>query len=190
MLGLQLSPLQLEGYYVREFHFAVRNALDEAAQFAMQKGLHMQGTALFNPDTITFNITAGGGQNPEDPLRWASIVELSSNNAPEIRFPYDFQIVLVGFFKLNLNEPTEITEDIEKSLKINATSILYSAAREFIAGVTGRGPFPAAILPSVVIGLAESEQGEQAPTTDKALKSRKSSSKKAAKKGTSKKKRR
>lgn len=180
MLTLQLSPLQLEGYYVREFHFATRPDLEEQEQVAMQTGLHMQLDGLFNPDPISVNMLAGGGQNQEDPFRWVSVVELTTNNAPEVRFPYEFRVVLVGYFKLNHPEATEMTEELEKALKVNATTILYSAARELIANVTGRGLFPAAVLPSVVIRFDAGSKQKQLPATKKAQAAHKSATKKAA----------
>lgn len=189
MLSLQISPLQLEGYYVREFHFVLRAGHDEeTTKLAMQVGLHMQSVNTFNPDQITVNIVAGGAPSQEDPTRFAAILELTTKNAPEIRFPYDFKIVLVGYFKLNLPQPAEITEELEKGLKISATSILYAAAREYIAGATGRGPFPAAILPSVVIGFSDEEGGKQNTETRTIAGGK--VPRKTARKGASKKKRR
>jgi preprotein translocase subunit SecB len=183
MLTLQLSPLQLEGYYVREFHFVMRPGLEEQEQVAMQVGLHMQLDGLFNPDPISINMLAGGGRNQEDPFRWVAVLELSTNNAPEVRFPYDFRAVLVGYFKLNHPESAEMTVELERALKVNSTTILYSAARELIANVTGRGLFPAAVLPSVVIRHDAGSKGKQLPATKKAQAVHKSTAKKAGRKG-------
>lgn len=179
MLTLQLSPLELEGYYVREFYFAVRPDLEEQARLAMQTGLHIQTEGLFNPDPISINMLAGGGRNQEDPSRWVAIVELKTQGEPKLNFPYDFRAVLVGYFSLTLPQPAELTEDAERAIKINTTSMLYSAAREFIANVTGRGPFPAAVIPSVVIRFGPESKEVQAGG--------KSAGKKSAKKSTGKK---
>jgi len=188
-LEIQLSPLELEGYYVREFYFVIRPGLEEQAQLAMQQGLHVQSESLFNADDITFNLQIGGTQNQEDPFRFAAVLQIHSDNAPEKRVPYDFRAVLVGYFRLNVNEPVEYLKSVETQVKINATSILYSAARELVAGVTGRGPFPAIILPSIVVGVnAESRQKRLSTTKNRVQATQKLANKKTARKGASKKK--
>jgi len=187
-LEIQLSPLELEGYFVREFKFVLRPGLEERAQLAMQRGLHIQLEGLFNPDDITFNLQSGGTQNQEDPFRFVAVVQIDSDNAPEKIVPYDFRVVLVGYFRLNVDEPVEYLKKVEMQIKINATSILYSAAREFVAGVTGRGPFPAIILPSIVVSVdPESKQKNLSTTKGKVQVGRKAGSKKTTKKGASKK---
>jgi preprotein translocase subunit SecB len=179
MLTLHLSPLQLEGYYVREFHFAVSPGLEEQARLAMQPGLHLQGESLFEPDPLSVNVLSGGGPNAEDPTRWSAVIELKTQHKPETRFPYDFRIVMVGYFQVHI-PPGDKPGDFEAALKTGATSILYSAAREFIAGVTARGPFPAVVLPSVIIREVPDSEAKQIPSK-KATKPRSSFKKGTAK---------
>jgi preprotein translocase subunit SecB len=52
---------------------------------------------------------------------------------------------LVGFFEVDTGLPEEVIGDV---VAANAPAILYSAARELILLVTGRGPFPPFSLPS------------------------------------------
>lgn len=184
MLSLQLSPLQLEGYYVRELQFAVRPGLEEQTRFAMQNGLHIQTEGLFNPEDITFNFLGGGALNQEDPSRLMSIIEIRTDNPPERRVPYDFRVVLVGYFKLNVNEPTEYMKKVEAQIRANAISILYSAARELVAAVTSRGPFPGMVLPSAVITINPVESATEGQSTQPS----KRAAKKTLKRGRSKKK--
>lgn len=184
-LAIRLSPLEIEGYYVREFRFAVRPDIEENMRLAMQGGLHVQSENLFNPDEITFNLQSGGGFHAEDPSRMMAIVELETKNPPERKVPYDFRVVLVGYFKLHGSQTTDM-ENVEKAIKINMTSILYSAARELIAVVTGRGPFPAMILPSIVISL--NEQKAPAAIETQARSRHEKTAKKATKKRVGKKK--
>jgi preprotein translocase subunit SecB len=185
MLAVQLSPLQLEGYFVREFSFAVRPGLEDTARLGMQPGLHVQAESLFNPDEITFNLRTGGTPNQEDPFRFAAVLELESTNPPERRVPYDVRVVLVGYFRLNVDQPVEYLAKVETAVRINATSILYSAARELIAGVTGRGLFPALILPSIVL---VPEQKSPSAANAKVKGGDKKRAKKTTKKGVRKKK--
>ena len=60
--------------------------------------------------------------------------------------PYEFSINIVGFFEI-------VSELPESKLKIlvsfNAPAMLYSAAREIIANVSGRGPWGPFLLPTV-----------------------------------------
>jgi preprotein translocase subunit SecB len=188
-MPIQLSPFQLEGYYIREFSFAVKPGLEDTARLAMQPGLHLQVDGLFNPDELTVNMRAGGGSDPEDQLRWMAVLEIESENNSEINFPYTFRVVLVGYFRLNVPQPVDDMEKVTAAIKVNATSILYSAARELIASVTGRGPFPAAVLPSVVIRFDIEPKQKRAPSRKKKVQiGRKRTANKPGKKGANKKK--
>ncbi len=77
-------------------------------------------------------------------------------------------------------------KQVAEAVKINAISILYSAARELVASVTGRGPFPAAILPSILVSSNLQPKRKQLSAIKKKA-ARKSVAKKAAKKGARKK---
>jgi len=59
--------------------------------------------------------------------------------------PYTFSITMAGFFEVIKTYPKDKTVPL---LKLNAPAMLYSAAREFIAMITGRGPWGEMILPS------------------------------------------
>lgn len=189
-LAFQLSPLQLEGYYVREFSFAARPGLDEQIPLAMQTGLHIQPESLFDPDEITVNVKAGGGVHKEDLSRFVATIEVETRNPPERKVPYDFHAVLVGYFYMNVDNPTEYLSNgnLSAAVRISAASLLYSAAREFVAVVTGRGLFPAMILPSLSIRPeADTKQGALSPAKEAGKKGRKKSVKKSIARRTSKK---
>lgn len=183
-MPILVSPLQLEGYYIQEFHFAVRQYPDDPRPILFQLGLHPQLDGVYNPGDLTINTEVGGGVHKEEPNRIVAVVRIESRTPPEIKFPYDFRVVLVGHFRLNANPPAEEMERAMDALRTTAASVLYSAARELIASVTGRGPFPAAILPTVVIALDPAtgqEQPQEQPTAAKKSE-RKGTAKKAAKK--------
>jgi preprotein translocase subunit SecB len=57
---------------------------------------------------------------------------------------YRIHVVVVGVFKV-----AQSWEDKEKLLRVNGSSILYSAAREFLITITSRGPYGAVTLPTV-----------------------------------------
>jgi preprotein translocase subunit SecB len=179
-MPILISPLQLEGYYVQEFHFAARQAPEGPSPLFFQFGLHPQLGELFDPGDLTINTQIGGGVNQEDPNRIVSVVRIESRTEAEVKSPYDFLVVMVGHFILNAQPPAEERANAMEALRTTAASVLYSAARELIASVTGRGPFPAAILPTVVIALDPITEQEQPTATKKG--SRKGTAKKVARK--------
>lgn len=78
--------------------------------------------------------------NKKDPLDYQITLEICS----EPGGPYDYEISAVGFFRADENYPEEKRHRV---VVINACSMLYTASREFLAAVTGRGPWGAVILP-------------------------------------------
>lgn len=144
--SLQLSALQLEGYYVTELTYKVRPSTGEP-QFHMQGSIGVQHIGLYQADPLTIDVQAAATQHPQDLNRWQNVLTISSQNPPERKYPYDFQITLVGYFTVSEQVPAERREGF---VKVNGASILYSAARELLATVTGRGPLPSVVLPTVV----------------------------------------
>jgi preprotein translocase subunit SecB len=179
------SPLQLEGYYVQEFSFAMRQGPEGARPLFFQLGLHPQLEALYDPSDLTVNTQISGGINQEEPNRIVTIVRIESRTPPEVKFPYDFLVVMVGHFRLSDDVAAEDYPRAIDALRTTAASVLYSAARELIAGMTARGPFPAAILPTAVIALDPVAEEDLPRAAKKG--SRKGTAKKAAKKGKAKK---
>lgn len=158
-MSVQLSPLQLEGYYVRELSFKIKPDLDERVQFQMQIGVGLQLDGLLNPDPLTVNVQSAAASHKEDPYRWKCLVRVESNNPPDRIYPYEFLVILVGYFVVDEQVPREVIENL---LKVNGASVLYSAAREVIASATARGAFPEVLLPTVTfMPNDEPEQAEQ-----------------------------
>ena len=185
MENIQLAPIQLEGYFVRELLFAARGDATEEVGFSMQPGLNLQRDVLFNPDALTVDVQTAVAPHQTDPLRWACILEVKSNLAPEIRFPYDFKIVLVGYFSTHPQLPEQARAVM---VKVNAASLLYSAARELLLSATMRGAFPGVVLPTVVFGLGSEPEPQQLPAPEVvAPEVEKKTAKKATKKGATKK---
>jgi len=61
-------------------------------------------------------------------------------------YPYNFELIYVGFFKVIEEFPPE---RIEQMVRVNAPALLYSAAREMLVYLTGRGRMPGILLPSI-----------------------------------------
>jgi preprotein translocase subunit SecB len=184
--SVRVSALQLEGYYVTQLAFTVR-PLQGEPQFQMHGGIGVQHGGTFVPDPITVNVQAAAMQHPEELDRWQHILTVTSEIPPERKYPYDFQITLVGYFKVSEQVPPEQREAF---VKINAASVLYSAAREALANATGRGPLPCALLPTVVFSLNPEQKQlplREAKAQAGGKKTTKKAAKKAAKKGATKK---
>jgi preprotein translocase subunit SecB len=85
---------------------------------------------------------------------------------------YDIELVIAGLFDV------EETVDIDKRDELVAVmgpTLLYGAAREFLYGLTKRGPYPAVYLPTIsFIGdkIPEDQQKEPASTKKKPPKSK------------------
>lgn len=154
-LPFEVAPahIQLDGYYIRELRCAVRADFDEEAKFAMGTGLHVQQSGIMLCPPLTTNLVIESGQNKKDPSKFRVVLQIESNEEEE-QTPYTFDIHLVGYFSLRDAKPPPFA-GMELEMYRNAVMILYSTAREVIASVTGRGPFPALILPTLYFDLTE-----------------------------------
>ena len=66
-----------------------------------------------------------------------------SPGGEEEKVPYSIDLVAVGLFSVDKG-----IDDPVRMLKMNGSSMLYSAAREFIITITARGPWPQFSLPT------------------------------------------
>lgn len=189
------SSLLLEGYHVTEFHFSLRTNPNEKS-LVMALGLHIQSPELIVPGPLEVSVDVSGAQETTDSSRWRFDVRIYSNEKTAQDYPYDFDITMVGFFEVSSDIPPDVAKLM---VRINGPSLLYSAAREYIAAATARSPFPALILPTLRFlpdpeGKEETADQEQILADDKQLvtKTKKrrrtdKASKSEAKKGTRKK---
>jgi preprotein translocase subunit SecB len=77
---------------------------------------------------------------------WQVVLDLKTPPVEESANPYQLEIQVVGFFEVAADFPAE---NMEKLVGITGSSLLYSAAREFILTITSRGPWPAIFLPTI-----------------------------------------
>lgn len=131
---MQASPLQLEGYFLKELQFAL---LDEL------KGVP---SASAKYDAIGIKVDADTTPRDDDRLKWRCELTVESSSESDRMMPYTFRITFVGFFRVSKGYPAE---RIEIMARTNAPAVLYSAAREALVPLTSRGPYAAIILPSV-----------------------------------------
>lgn len=149
------AALQLNSYFVESLRFD-----------AQQEFNSKSGTCQPLPDDLTWNLESAS--TPNDLRAYRLTLALTARDG---RFPYAFEIVLVGVFDFDPNFPSE---DAQKLADANAPAVLYGAAREIISSVTARGPFKALCLPSVTFnGLTREEKnGNLAKADTPALRSR------------------
>ncbi|RLE17763.1 MAG: hypothetical protein DRJ65_22350 [Acidobacteria bacterium] len=89
------------------------------------------------------------GISNEDPHRWQIILDLETEGGKEGDPvpPYNIRIQAVGFFSESLEDLS--LEDRQDLMVINGGSILFSATREFLLMITGRGPAGPYKLPTI-----------------------------------------
>jgi preprotein translocase subunit SecB len=146
---IEFANLQLEGYYVDHVHCSARRVDEQLPNIALTPGLHVQTKKPIGnrPYNVLFNIE--GGQHEKDPSRFMVILRVESDEAEENQCPYLFDVTLVGYFRSQVRP----SSTLKPYLVANAAMILYSSARELLASITGRGPFPALVLPTMHFGI-------------------------------------
>lgn len=156
------SPLQLEHYLVTAFSFAANREFDDDQNAG-------------NPQAADLRFEVNPLRHEDHPNRWMFELVVELPDQKEKNQPYSFRIEMVGFFAVTDSYPKEKAELLAN---VNGPALLFSAAREIVATMTGRGPYPALFLPSVMfVPLAAKEPATpQAKTT-----SRKKSQKKQSK---------
>jgi len=85
-------------------------------------------------------------RNNTDKNNWRVGLQISCVPAEKDAVSYRIEAELIGIFQMDGDFPEEKAVDI---VSANAPSVLYSAAREMILLITGRGPFRPFCLPSV-----------------------------------------
>lgn len=145
---MQPSPLELLFYYV------------ESLRWKVETGFDPEKPASLQCDDLECHLQRDDQDNT--PRETAYRLRLALPPC-EGRFPYSFEIVVVGYFRLGEEVPDE---SIVRVLDANAPALLYGTAREALATSVGRGPFRPLILPTVHFqGL----QRDQSDSSDKTL---------------------
>jgi len=74
-----------------------------------------------------------------------------------------FGVTVVGIFTV---DETFRHDHLERLIRVNGSSVLYSAMREFVALFTSRGPWGAVKLPTVNFRLLDPEGIDGKPPMD------------------------
>lgn len=128
----QKSNLLLESYFTTELNCKANFNYD------VSKGHRLD----INQLTIESNILSGKRKSDG----WQVTLTVFHQPTETSNSPYSFRIVLVGFFKVDKNYPKAMAEWL---VKTNASSVLYSIARESLRKTMQDGPWAPCLLPTV-----------------------------------------
>lgn len=129
-LIVKKSPLKVKDYFVTELSVKA-NPLAEGVK------LPVEG----NYNIATRVETA---KNEYNALDWKVAIQVKVEPIEKNIGGYSITIELVGFFEVENGYPENQIGDM---VAANAPAVLYSAARELLILITGRGPFPIFSLP-------------------------------------------
>lgn len=150
---MHVSPLALEVYYLKELRFKVNDKPKE-------------NSSITGFDDVEIDVGVDIKINNDNPLRWRCELLIKSKKDPQLNLPYTFKVKYVGFFEVSESFPSERVELLVES---NAPAILYSAAREMLVSITGRGLFPAILIPSLTFIPTSPEGSKSGNLTIKKL---------------------
>ena len=127
-------PLEVDGYFVPRLVVEANHDYDP--------GKHESHEAI-----VTVNPMIG--QNKHDHKNYRIQLDIEVKPDAEAHIPYNIELTVIGVFNVHDHVPEAERTDIAA---ITGTSILYSAARELVLAVTGRGPWEAYMLPAYSFG--------------------------------------
>lgn len=151
---MTLSPLQLHRYFAEEV-FCKANS-----DFDRDKETRIKDFQVF--------FETGEDKNPLLRRIRLTVEQKLSKDGNE---PFAFKIVMVGFFEV-MKEffESQGSEKTDQLVNVNGPALLYSAARELLALVSGRGPYTEenlnVLLPSITFlnfkPMKPGKEGKQA----------------------------
>jgi preprotein translocase subunit SecB len=131
---MQISPLQLEGYFLKEVSFKLNEAIDE------------KPSELKHSEDLGVGVSISVTELDKEERRYRCELILDLKPKKDKDSAYNFHLVLVGFFNVSKNYPED---SVELLAKTNCPAILYSTAREMLVTVVRRSPFIPVLIPSV-----------------------------------------
>jgi preprotein translocase subunit SecB len=142
---MQSSPLQLEGYFLKEVAFSLNEELEE------------RPTELKKSENLGVEVSVSVDCLDKRKRRWRCKLILDLKPKDETTSAYTFHLVLVGFFFVSKDYPKERVELLAKT---NCPAVLYSTAREMLVTVVRRSPFAPVLIPSVTFLEVETKQSD------------------------------
>lgn len=131
---MRSSPLLLKDYFTTRLSFS--------AQSEFQADNPDAGKILVDD----LKVDVKQSKQEDNPFQRNFYITIELVDPSGAKYPCVFSITLVGIFEVAKEWPAE---QIDILFNANAPALLYSAAREALATVTGRSPFRGILLPSV-----------------------------------------
>src|SRR5260370_6646928 len=129
------SVLQLERYFISKVQIE-----------AVQKSSF--------PTEIGASTKLEVARNNQEPHRYVVSLTVTLAACDQKPPPYVGEVQVIGFFQVD----PELSADKQAQIaSVNAASILYGVAREMIANVTARGPWPAVTPPCVTFNSSDTQ---------------------------------
>lgn len=124
-------PLRLDEYFFTRIH------VEANPEFTGESGA---GSSVeVEPHTTLL-------KHQEDPTRYQVTVTVGElHTRDDAPLPYNLDVQAVGLFSV---DSALVHDDIDRLVLVNGASMLYSALREHVLTVTGRGPWGAFQLPT------------------------------------------
>lgn len=128
---MQTSPLQLDEAFVGEVSIRPNEP----------------GAMPVHADDLQIDAVPSYARNADNPLKWMVKLAVKFSATGQKPVAYEGHINCEGYF--TVADPTQTEEKQRKLVAVNAATILYSTAREIIAGLTARARNGKLLLPSV-----------------------------------------
>jgi len=132
---MRSSPLLLKDYFTTSLSFSAQPEFKSSGNFDARNIL-----------VSDLKVNVEQSKQEDNPLQRSCYLSIELDDPSGTKYPCSFSISLVGFFEIIPEWPTE---QVDVLFSANAPALLYSAAREALATVTGRSPFRAILLPSI-----------------------------------------
>ncbi len=115
---------------------------------------------------LEVKVQSNNAPNKDNIRDWRVILDIQvfSNDKSA---PYKLDLQVTGFFEVDPRYPED---KISELIRITGVSILYSGAREFVLGITSRGPWGPLLLPTLSFIEPNHPEG---PKTKKSRKTKK-----------------
>lgn len=131
---MKLAPLQLTDYFITHL------SLNSNPEFLSARP----------PDDPMDTLTVVPGYDLSDDkgeqgTEWLVSLEITQTVPEGVNLPYAFSLHINGFV---LASPHLEGAKLKRAVHSNGPAMLFGAAREIIRAATGRGPWPAVIIPS------------------------------------------
>lgn len=163
---MKLAPLQLADYFLTDLtlqanpDFDSSKPADDPVETLVVVPRYSQSESEEGLDT-----------------KWLVILEISQTIPDGANLPYAFTLRIQGTVIVSSHL---VGNKLQRAIHANGPAMLFGAAREIIRAATGRGPWPAVIIPSTnfLVGLPPLEMPPSDPKTPAPKK--KSAAKKSA----------